>query len=1051
MAVVSISILFFAVLCGGTVYLHYKPTESVKATSSSLTFSFLALCVIALIVRLWLTLNFDGFPADISCFSGWGLLMSEHGLADFYQNADFCDYPPLYLTVLGMAVDIAASFGVHYGNPLFDIFLRLPVFLSDIAVSALLYHILTKSQSEKVDRSRDRMFALLVSAVYLFNPAVIYNGGVWGQMDGVIALFWFVIVYLLVSEKFMYAIPVFVLSLLVKPHGILLSIVMLLAGLHFLYNWYTKSRKTVDILPAVISGLLSVTFFFVISVVSTGSIFGIVELYLSTLSYYGYASLSAFSFASMLGGQWADTSRAVFTTMPWLTFDLMLTVLTVLSIAVPSYLFFKYGMRIQSLSLIAPLMVTLLCTFGSGVHERYAMPTIALWLLAFCLNRDVRLLLITAAISVLNYVNTWAVLDLFLQTESYPDPNSALLSVGSFATVAVTLYALYVVINIMSKEYLPLKPSGTKPNTEEKNTMTTTTPFRITKLDILLMVILTFGYMVIAIPSLGDMKAPESYWAPSEGEQVVVELRSDISVSGIKYFHANGVGSFIVERSIDGVNWLTSLHIQALQGQEFQWHDYELDLGGATNYLRFTAVIGNLKIGEIGLYTDSGELYDIHSVTPLFDEQELVPDRPSYMNSMYFDEIYFGLSAYETLHDLPLYETTHPPLGKNIMALGIAIYGMNPFGYRIMSLLFSALILPAMYVLGKALFKSSGWAVVLASLMLLDGMHLTLGRMGTTDSILIFFILVSYTAMYIFSEMSMSEDKPLTKQYIALGISGLALGLAIATKWIGLYSAPALAVWFFYLLYKKYDAKQSRVYFKNVFKVCLFCVGAFVFVPLTVYLLSYLPFMSIYPEENWLSSVWNNQIHMFSYHTGLTEATHPFESRWYTWWLGVQPLWLYVGSGLESGMLETILCMGNPVLWWASLSTAVPCALSLVTTSSARIKSKKAAENNRIIAFCFFGLFANILPWLFVERLTFNYHFYASLPFALILLTVAMRGLHRFVTDRFGAKPATLSIIAIMAVFAVTFAAFYPIYTGTHITLEYAQTLHWFPNWYFGV
>lgn len=31
---------------------------------------------------------------------------------------------------------------------------------------------------------------------------------------------------------------------------------------------------------------------------------------------------------------------------------------------------------------------------------------------------------------------------------------------------------------------------------------------------------------------------------------------------------------------------------------------------------------------------------------------------------------------------------------------------------------------------------------------------------------------------------------------------------------------------------------------------------------------------------------------MFNYHATL-KATHPFESRWYTWLLGLRPVWYY--------------------------------------------------------------------------------------------------------------------------------------------------------------
>ena len=52
----------------------------------------------------------------------------------------------------------------------------------------------------------------------------------------------------------------------------------------------------------------------------------------------------------------------------------------------------------------------------------------------------------------------------------------------------------------------------------------------------------------------------------------------------------------------------------------------------------------------------------------MFDENDTFPaDGISFRNSTYFDEIYHARTAYEFLHGLPTYETTHPPLGKVIL------------------------------------------------------------------------------------------------------------------------------------------------------------------------------------------------------------------------------------------------------------------------------------------------------------------------------------------------------------------------------------------------
>ena len=79
------------------------------------------------------------------------------------------------------------------------------------------------------------------------------------------------------------------------------------------------------------------------------------------------------------------------------------------------------------------------------------------------------------------------------------------------------------------------------------------------------------------------------------------------------------------------------------------------------------------SIGEVAFYNNKKEkikidkvLYKNKKVTSLTDEQKTIPQKISYMNSSYFDEIYFARTAYEYVNGIDTYEWTHPPLGKLI-------------------------------------------------------------------------------------------------------------------------------------------------------------------------------------------------------------------------------------------------------------------------------------------------------------------------------------------------------------------------------------------------
>ena len=151
----------------------------------------------------------------------------------------------------------------------------------------------------------------------------------------------------------------------------------------------------------------------------------------------------------------------------------------------------------------------------------------------------------------------------------------------------------------------------------------------------------------------------------------------------------------------------------------------------------------NGSIGEVQLYDENSlpleETATDDTSAPLVDELDLVPIRISYMNSTYFDEVYFARTAYEYVHGLPAYEWVHPPLGKLIQAIPIALMGMTPFAWRMAGNICGILMIAVMYILGKKLFKKRKWAITAALLMMLDTFHFAQSRMGTVDTELVLF------------------------------------------------------------------------------------------------------------------------------------------------------------------------------------------------------------------------------------------------------------------------------------------------------------------------
>jgi Dolichyl-phosphate-mannose--protein O-mannosyl transferase len=117
---------------------------------------------------------------------------------------------------------------------------------------------------------------------------------------------------------------------------------------------------------------------------------------------------------------------------------------------------------------------------------------------------------------------------------------------------------------------------------------------------------------------------------------------------------------------------------------------------------------------ESKYYSDPSALIDepdtLEALPALFaDEAEQSRKaEPSWWNSTYFDEIYHARTAYEFLQGTVPYENSHPPLGKELMSVCVAVFGMTPFGWRLAGAIAGILMLPSMYLLGKQLRKKHG-------------------------------------------------------------------------------------------------------------------------------------------------------------------------------------------------------------------------------------------------------------------------------------------------------------------------------------------------------
>ncbi|MBR4907390.1 MAG: glycosyltransferase family 39 protein [Clostridia bacterium] len=345
---------------------------------------------------------------------------------------------------------------------------------------------------------------------------------------------------------------------------------------------------------------------------------------------------------------------------------------------------------------------------------------------------------------------------------------------------------------------------------------------RMTKRDYIVLLVLLAVYSIVAFLNLGSVSSPQTAWTAEPGTTVIVDLGDTRTVTEMRFFGSIAEGELEIYDDSSFINdYFTPGETEPLatfpqeNGDMYKWT--ELSLETETRYLILYVASGKISMNEIAVLSGETQLpatvYDPKGgAEKLTDEQKKVTLNTSYLDEMYFDEIYHARTAYEIIKNddlylsegaeaaardgYAIYEWTHPSLGKLFIAVGVRIFGMTPFGWRFAGTFFGVLILAVLYVFAKRIFRRTDYALVTAALFAADGMHFAQTRIATIDTYALFFTLLMFLFMgdYIAEDF---EKRPYWKKLAMLGLSGLMFGLGVASKWTCLYSGAGLAVLYF--------------------------------------------------------------------------------------------------------------------------------------------------------------------------------------------------------------------------------------------------------------
>ncbi len=546
--------------------------------------------------------------------------------------------------------------------------------------------------------------------------------------------------------------------------------------------------------------------------------------------------------------------------------------------------------------------------------------------------------------------------------------------------------------------------------------------------DAAIIIAISALFFLVAAFNLGQLTIPSSAWRVQE-DYVTLTLDGNRTVSTV-YMLVNTDRDVTVSISTPSeLGWVARTGFN--KNGYYLW--LNATINATTDRVRFHFYLPADDILEIAVVDSNQSLVGIKSiksdagdptVSRLVDEQVLVENPPTYRSETYFDEDLFVRAAkqYLSLNE-PVSEETHPPLGKLIIAAGLDAFGFNPFSWRIMGVIFATLMIPVIYTLGLALFKTRAAATIAASLLSLDFMHFTMSRMGTADTYLVFFILLSTLFFYLSYEKMVSGSDP-DYRFILLGVA--CFGLAFSVKWIALFGLVGeailfLGVWFIGPSTSAGLRARLRSLIKPVALIATMIVG----VAGGIYLASFIPYALI---GHSLVDIYNAQWSMLAYHSGMAAFTHPNESFWWQWPTILVPLWIYLRQ-LPGGLSSTISAMGNPIIWWGGMVAIIVALVEGV---------------HKKWPYLFLGVIyiTQLLPYALIQRYLFLYHYYAEVP----IICLALAGI---LHEAWYNPRQRRYVVIFIAVACVLFAAFYPVISGYPIPHWYVEYLRWFRGWQF--
>jgi Gpi18-like mannosyltransferase len=337
---------------------------------------------LAFVIRVIL-FPLQGYQNDMGTFISWFNTAADYGPRLFYSAVSWCDYPPFNIYLFWSFGSLAQALNL-FGTPYVTYIVKLVPNIFDLLIAGLIYGFARKQLNFKL--------SLLAAALYVFNPAVIFNAAVWGQFDAIYTLFLLLSLILALKSKPELSAVSFAVAVLTKPQAI--ALLPLIAFVIF------KKSNVKHILFSV-AAFVATIFAVILPMQWSNPITFLKDIYFGAYSGYEYTSINAFNLWGLFGLWIPDGNLYI---LGWALFaGFSLFTLYVVNN--------RWGKSDQMLIFFAAFMLFFaFFMLPTRIHERYLFPAISVLALMFVFVKKTRLLygiITTTFLTNVAYVLYW--------------------------------------------------------------------------------------------------------------------------------------------------------------------------------------------------------------------------------------------------------------------------------------------------------------------------------------------------------------------------------------------------------------------------------------------------------------------------------------------------------------------------------------------------------------------------------------------------------------------------------------------------------------------